>query len=281
MEAQAELLNKDRELEEAEERHQTEIKVYKQKVKHLLYEYQNNIAHVQTDSEKQLSLTQTEHVQLEATLKKQIRGLKLELKELELSHQEVIKNIKLKNDQEVTKLRADFDRRCKDLYNKYNYQTKLLREELELRRKNEIHEVEERKNSQINTLMKNHEKAFSEIKNYYNDITLNNLALINSLKEQVEDMKKKDERNERLMADITAENKRLKEPLDAALAEGDQLKRQLKTYEKDKLALQNTKGRLKVRTQGFHSLPHEQTLLGAGRSIQAATLGEGSTGAAL
>ena len=38
------------------------------------------------------------------------------------------------------------------------------------------------KNAQINTLMKNHEKAFSDIKNYYNDITLNNLALINSLK---------------------------------------------------------------------------------------------------
>ena len=57
-----------------------------------------------------------------------------------------------------------------------------LREELELRRKTEIHEIEERKNSQINSLMKNHEKAFSDIKNYYNDITLNNLALINSLK---------------------------------------------------------------------------------------------------
>lgn len=40
----------------------------------------------------------------------------------------------------------------------------------------------QRKNRQINALMKNHEKAFSDIKNYYNDITLNNLALINSLK---------------------------------------------------------------------------------------------------
>ena len=40
----------------------------------------------------------------------------------------------------------------------------------------------QRKNGQINALMKNHEKAFSDIKNYYNDITLNNLALINSLK---------------------------------------------------------------------------------------------------
>jgi len=36
--------NKDREIEEAEEKHQMEIKVYKQKVKHLLYEHQNNLS---------------------------------------------------------------------------------------------------------------------------------------------------------------------------------------------------------------------------------------------
>lgn len=58
----------------------------------------------------------------------------------------------------------------------------MLRDELDLRRKTEIHEVEERKNGQINMLMQRHEEAFTDIKNYYNDITLNNLALINSLK---------------------------------------------------------------------------------------------------
>lgn len=46
----------------------------------------------------------------------------------------------------------------------------------------EMSEIEERKNTQISELMKNHEKAFNEIKNYYNDITLNNLALISNLK---------------------------------------------------------------------------------------------------
>lgn len=46
----------------------------------------------------------------------------------------------------------------------------------------ELTEVEERKNKQIAELMMNHEKAFSDIKNYYNDITFNNLSLINSLK---------------------------------------------------------------------------------------------------
>jgi hypothetical protein len=39
-------------------------------------------------------------------------------------------------------------------------------------------QVEERKNAHINELMKQHEAAFAEIKNYYNDITANNLDLI-------------------------------------------------------------------------------------------------------
>ena len=102
-----------------------------------------------------------------------------------------------------------------------------LREELELQRKVEIHEIEERKNGQINALMRNHEKAFTDIKNYYNDITLNNLALINSLKEQVEDMKKKEERTEKQMAEIVLENKKLTEPLNKARAEVAELQRQV------------------------------------------------------
>ena len=48
-EKRAELRNRDREMEEAEERHQVEIKVYKQKVKHLLYEHQNNITELKAD----------------------------------------------------------------------------------------------------------------------------------------------------------------------------------------------------------------------------------------
>ena len=56
-------------------------------------------------------------------------------------------------------------------------------------------------------------QAFSDIKNYYNDITHNNLDLIKTLKEDVAEMKKKDNQNEKLMFEIAQENKRLSEPL--------------------------------------------------------------------
>ena len=61
-------------------------------------------------------------------------------------------------------------------------QIKELRDEMDLRRKSEIHEIEERKNLHVSELMKKHEKAFTDIKCYYNDITHNNLDLIKVLK---------------------------------------------------------------------------------------------------
>ena len=68
-----------------------------------------------------------------------------------------------------------------------------LKEELELRTKVEIHEIEERKNQHINELMKNHQEAFKEMKDYQNDITRENLELIRMHKEMVVDIRKQTE----------------------------------------------------------------------------------------
>jgi len=50
-------------------------------------------------------------------------------------------------------------------------------------------------------------------------------------------MKKKEERMEKKMAELTAENKRLTEPLQKAREEVEELRRQLANYEKDKETL--------------------------------------------
>jgi hypothetical protein len=65
-----------------------------------------------------------------------------------------------------------------------------LKEDLELRMKVEIHEIEERKNQHINELMKNHQEAFKEMKEYYNDITRENLELIRMHKDKLIDIRK-------------------------------------------------------------------------------------------
>ena len=74
--------------------------------------------------------------------------------------------------------------------------------ELQLRLKSEVSETEERKNAQIEDIRKKNEKAFTEIKNYYNDITLNNLAMISTLKEEIKNKDEKLERNEQLLGTV-------------------------------------------------------------------------------
>uniref|UniRef100_A0A2K6B2D5 Dynein regulatory complex subunit 4 n=1 Tax=Macaca nemestrina TaxID=9545 RepID=A0A2K6B2D5_MACNE len=245
-EKKAELRNKDREMEEAEERHQVEIKVYKQKVKHLLYEHQNNLTEMKAEGT--------------VVMKLDMRPLKVELKEQELAN-EVVGEEPTKHTEEITKLRNDFERQVREIEAKYDKKMKMLRDELDLRRKTELHEVEERKNSQINTLMQRHEEAFTDIKNYYNDITLNNLALINSLKEQMEDMRKKEDHLEREMAEVSVQNKRLADPLQKAREEMSEMQKQLANYQRDKQILLCTKARLKVTEKELKDLQWEHEVL--------------------
>ena len=68
--------------------------VYKQKVKHLLYEHQNNISELKAEGAVSLKLAQDEHRGGELELRKDKRALKVNLKEQELSNEEIIKNLK-------------------------------------------------------------------------------------------------------------------------------------------------------------------------------------------
>uniref|UniRef100_A0A9L0S6J6 Dynein regulatory complex subunit 4 n=1 Tax=Equus caballus TaxID=9796 RepID=A0A9L0S6J6_HORSE len=102
-EKKAELRNKDREMEEAEERHQVEIKVYKQKVKHLLYEHQNNLTEMKAEGTVVMKLAQKEHCAQEDMLRKDMRALKVELKEQELANEVVVKNLRLEQMEDMRK----------------------------------------------------------------------------------------------------------------------------------------------------------------------------------
>lgn len=132
---------------------------------------------------------------------------------------------------------------------------------MEARRRSETQAIEERKNTHISQLMNTHEKAFGEIKNYYNDITHNNLDLIKSLKEEVADMKKKEAQDEKLMFEIAQENKRMSEPLKRALQDVDRLRSNLDRYRLDKEELAKAKAKLMVLEDEYKSLSWEHEVL--------------------
>ena len=145
--------------------------------------------------------------------------------------------------------------------NRYQERYSDLRAELGLRARTEVSHVEERKNDQIDHIKKSHEKAFNEIKNYYNDITLNNLAMIATLKEEIKERDVKIERSEKQVATVQAENKKLAEPLKKAKEELYRLKGMLGNHEKDKNALITTKAKIKVINKELEEIRWEHEVL--------------------
>ena len=75
------------------------------------------------------------------------------------------------------------------------------------------------------------------------------------------DMKKKEEKNEKIMAETIAENKRLSEPLQKALDEGETLRRELANYEKNKSSLQAAKIRLRALEESDRAQAWEHEVL--------------------
>lgn len=253
-EARAKIRNKDRQIEENTEKNEEILKFYKQKVKHLQYEHENNLAEAKAEAIVSLKIATDDHVAQEKELLADKIALKNKQQEQELNHQEQIKNLKIQHSEEISNSRSSFSEKAKELELKFDKKFSELRSELNLKHSMEICEIEERKNTQINSLTQRHEEAYNEMKMYYNDITLNNLALISSLKEQMEVLRKQNERMSKQVNDLTNENKRMIEPLAQAKADVVEYKRQLQNYEKDKISLQNTKIKLTQTKKEFEDL---------------------------
>lgn len=92
--------------------------------------------------------------------------------------------------------------------------------------------------------MKNHDKAFAELKKFYNDITSENLNLIKQQKEEISKIHGKIQSNSKQLADMKENNNKLKDPLQKAKEERDRMKILLKQFTKHKMSLQNLKSKL-------------------------------------
>ncbi|XP_076241899.1 growth arrest specific protein 8 [Calliopsis andreniformis] len=260
-EARAVVRNKEREKEELTEKHEAELKLYKQKVKHLMYEHQTNLSETKAEHMVALKIAQDDHIVQENELFKDKKDLKKMQKEQEVAHMNEIRTLKLKNAEELDKMMKQFESEAAEMEQKYEQKIASLYESLTLKHRMEITEVEERKNTQIANLMKNHEKAFTEMKAYYNDITLNNLSLIQSMKEQMDTMKNNEERMKKQVRELTNENKKYSADLKSQEETLAHLSHQLSNYEKDKQCLANTKKRLASTSKNFENLKWENEVL--------------------
>lgn len=235
---------KDREMELLEDNHRVELRVYQQKVKHLEYEHRNNIKTIIQDGTGLLEVEQSTHEDRERELLRVKEQLKFEQMELELVNTQKVAEVRQQHEKQLAKLRQQFEDGMSELNLRCDSRLKMLESDLELRRRVEVHEVEERKNQHVNDLIYNHNRAFSQMKTYYNGITAQNLGVIKKLQNQVEILKDRAANNKRLLQEYSLENQKLSEPLSKVSAEISELQTLLKERAKDQMALRNANSRL-------------------------------------
>jgi len=238
---EAELLNMDRQMEMLERDHRVHIKVHEQKVQNLEYEHKNSKRQVIQEGDMGIQKERDIHTDNVVNMNREKRSIKDEFRELQFSHAEDIKMMRMQFAKGLDKLREVFEQNHRQLEAQYEEQVEQLKIDLELKAKVEVHEIEERKNQHINELLFNHQEAFDEIKTYYNDITHDNLQLIRELKDEITGMREREKTNQKRMALLTVENKELSEPLLKKQEEQRELEEKLKSYTKDKMALKNLK----------------------------------------
>lgn len=82
----------------------------------------------------------------------------------------------------MRELKDRFIADCQVIEGKYQKRLEDLRNRMNLKNKVEVAETEARKNKRIAEIIEDHNNAFNNLKEHYNDITVNNLTLIGSLK---------------------------------------------------------------------------------------------------
>jgi len=91
---QAELRNKERELQDLKEKHEIETKIYKQRVKHLLFQNVDQLTDLKKEAQITLKNAEDEHRIEEREIKQDLRALKVQKNEQETRHMEYINALK-------------------------------------------------------------------------------------------------------------------------------------------------------------------------------------------
>lgn len=237
------------------------VQIYKQRVKHLLYEHQNESTTKRTDAQVALKLAEDDHRDSELELQKDKRALERMRKELQVRHEEYVKELKQQHDRDITMLRLEFERESRDLCAQYESALDRARKQLTEKRTEEVRRIEARKSKHIAALIEAHDKAFQDIKAYFSEITHANLDLIRSLKDEVNELAQREQDDEKRIIAIAQENKRMSAPLARALEESARLKEEKAQYLQDMELLNKLKARVLIQEDATATLQWEHEVL--------------------
>lgn len=274
----SELRNKQRELQDLQEKQMIEINIYKNKVKYLLQEKNHQVFEHNYHRTNELNHIQDTNLNEVETLFHEKLALVGTMNEAEFQHGEYTRMLKREQDSKITSIRHDFEKSASDIIKSYESKMKKLREQLDKQRKDEVKSIEDKKEALINKLLTENAKALADIKFYYSDITYNNLDLIKTLKEELKELEIEQKKDKIKLHRQLQENKKLSQPLKQMqglsihflfnkvfysfiIDDLLKLKEEYKEYDKEKQEMKSTKTQLALVENEYKKLSWEHETL--------------------
>uniref|UniRef100_A0A3P9H9A8 Dynein regulatory complex subunit 4 n=1 Tax=Oryzias latipes TaxID=8090 RepID=A0A3P9H9A8_ORYLA len=198
-------------LEEDEEHHLIEIKVYKQKIKHLLCEHQSTISELKEEGLVSIKKLQKELDQLEMEFHKKIKAGMVDIQEL---NDDDFERQRLLLQDEVTKTRNNWEQQVTETAAKYEECLKLFQEELENTEISLVMNCELERDTHIVAFQEEMREVFNSIQEV-NILMEQNREIINEIQNkilqekeiQVYDIPKVQKTNIKKKADFNLKNK--------------------------------------------------------------------------
>nr|XP_020514491.1 dynein regulatory complex subunit 4-like isoform X2 [Labrus bergylta] len=218
--AVAEQRNSEKEIEEGARQHQVEIKVNKQKMKHLLCEHQNTISELKADALVSTDAVHADQERVEAELHEAMSDIMVDTQELDIT--DLVKELQLKHDEEMNQTKSRCEKKLKDAEAKYDKNMELHLQELDNLMKKEVTEREDHWNRYSSNLAEDHREAVGKMNSL-----INTLVVDVTIKTEKEEMKDEIKVREKDLLHVLQDNKHLNECLSKANEEETPIKKKM------------------------------------------------------
>lgn len=208
--------NKEREYQDAEEKFDIEMKVLKQRVKHLRYHQHDETTQQRIAIEHALKLLEDEDRSQYRKIMQDVRDGKINVKEGEVAHFHYKTLLRLRQDEAIFRIREAFERRAREMHLLYKQKLDRLRADRDSQRNEQLMMTETKKSAQVASVMQENVRKLHQIKQYFFEKTNANHDLIKRLKEDHESLRKHERTDANTLAEAISQNNKKRSPLNRA-----------------------------------------------------------------
>jgi hypothetical protein len=229
---------KEGQIETVKDQQAAEVMELKKKLKDYLLDLHEEVINESVVGEELNKQAQDMAREVLVGLRSDQRSVKVTQKEREMGNEELVRKIRRDHDRACYEVRRDYERQMKETKEQLVHDDMVTRKRLEAEHKAAVETLEERKLAHTRSVMKDHDKALKAIREYYVDITHNNLEKIKELKGVVAERRNAEEQDLLAIRRLARENKRMAMPLKQANEDLYELGEQLEEHKNEKKALQ-------------------------------------------